>query len=52
MAYNYDDYLNDSEDDEDDAGESPKCGCKYCFCSNDTIAGEACNDCLAGAHQG
>lgn len=28
------------------------CGCKYCFCMNETEYGETCGDCLVGAHQG
>lgn len=32
--------------------EHPKCGCPFCYCTNTTIAGEKCDDCLAGAHQG
>ena len=34
----------------EDDGED--CGCRYCFCPNTTIAGEVCNDCLKGIHQG
>lgn len=30
----------------------PRCGCPFCYCSNVTVAGETCNECLAGAHQG
>lgn len=39
-------YEDDFEDDQ------PGCGCPFCMCSNPTIAGETCNDCLAGSHQG
>ena len=35
-----------------DDEERPDCGCKFCHCVNTTIAGETCNDCLSGAHQG
>lgn len=45
----------DSNGVEDEFGyedERPRCGCPLCYCSNPTIAGETCNECLAGAHQG
>jgi len=29
-----------------------KCGCPYCHCSNETLAGSICNECRAGSHQG
>lgn len=35
-----------------DESESASCGCRFCYCSNPTIAGEVCNECLAGAHRG
>ena len=28
------------------------CGCKYCYCMDDTIAGETCDNCTRGIHQG
>ncbi len=36
----------------DELGEASHCGCPYCYCSNLTVAGETCNECLSGAHQG
>ena len=46
----------EDEDEEEDREyyyeESPRCGCPYCHCMNDTIAGEICSMCDEGAHQG
>jgi len=45
----------DDEDDDEEWDEDEKhytCSCPYCFCTNDTVAGEVCTDCLRGAHQG
>lgn len=39
-------YIDEPEDD------CVPCGCPFCFCSNCTIAGETCNECRDGAHQG
>ena len=36
----------------DDVDLDLQCSCPLCFCTNITLAGEACPDCLAGAHQG
>lgn len=46
------DPFDDDQFDDDDWPESVACGCKYCRCPNDTIAGETCSMCLGGAHQG
>lgn len=41
----YDEYAEPTHD-------RPTCGCKLCFCFNETEYGETCGDCLVGAHQG
>lgn len=38
--------------DEDLDEERYPCGCGFCNCVNDTVAGEVCNMCLRGEHQG
>lgn len=50
-------WLDGLADDEDwdydnELDVRPTCGCPLCYCSNRTVAGETCNDCLAGTHQG
>lgn len=40
------------QDEEDWIEAQPGCGCPFCHCSNFTIMGETCDECLAGAHQG
>ena len=55
--------MNGSEEDNFDLGNeeayweeeylaTAPCCCPYCHCMNETIAGEICNDCRAGTHQG
>ncbi len=49
------DFMAEEADDwyEDDyEPEGARCGCPFCYCTNVTIAGEKCNQCLAGIHQG
>jgi hypothetical protein len=40
-----------AQDDADDEDLDLTCSCPLCFCSNITIAGEPCIDCMSGAHQ-
>lgn len=50
-----DDDMDEYEDDEDDDvgdDEGETCGCRFCVCSNPSIAGESCQPCRSGAHQG
>jgi hypothetical protein len=53
-SYTYDDYLEGCEDEREYLAtfDYPVCGCHFCFCTNQTECGEACSDCLSGAHQG
>lgn len=55
-GYNDDTILDGEEEDygydEELDEEHYPCGCGFCNCTNDTIAGEVCNQCLSGAHQG
>lgn len=29
-----------------------RCGCRYCYCPDETPDGGPCDSCLAGTHQG
>lgn len=46
----YDEEYN--EDDYRDDDDYYQCGCPYCYCTNMTIGGSKCSECLEGAHQG
>lgn len=46
-----DEYYSGEEDDYPEE-EAPHCGCRFCHCFNYTTAGETCNSCLMGEHQG
>lgn len=47
-----DDYYDDDELYEPEQDRRPRCGCRYCECSNRTEYGETCGDCIVHAHQG
>ena len=43
----------DCEDDVVAEGQSrPRCGCRFCFCHDDSEYGEPCSNCELGVHQG
>lgn len=48
-----DDFEDDYDDFEDDDDDIATCCCRYCYCQQRvSVAGETCNDCFAGSHQG
>jgi hypothetical protein len=49
--------VNDDVEEEDDWDDLRRevyapCGCRFCFCMNETLYGVACPSCMSGAHQG
>lgn len=39
-------------DEYNEASESARCQCPYCFCASDAFGDVICNSCKIGAHQG